>query len=384
MTQPAHSPLGASGAERWMNCPGSAGLIQELQLPESDEPEYRKLGTHAHSLAALCLETGTDCWEHAGTTIEDIEVSVETCNAVQLFLDECRSLIPTDGLIYHTIWIEKSFSSPIHPLFYGTTDFAILCGTKLYVRDYKHGEGLEVDAVENPQIRYYGYGILQDHPEVEEIDYAIVQPRFYGAEKIKRWSESAASLQTWVNEELVPAMLRTELDNDLLPGSWCRFCPAKLVCPVLTGLFRAAATADPKLIVTMSDAQLDRDYPLVQAVKFYLKALEEQQFARLNAGKVFANSKLVKKKADRVWKPGAEVLFKERFGQGVFTVPELKSPAQMEKISEPAKELVHEWAYTPDSGLTCALRTDKRGEVKVQTAAEIFKAALAAVNSGDA
>ena len=382
--RPAHSPLGASGAERWMNCPGSVTLLKELDLPESDEPDYRQLGTHAHALAAECLETNTDAWEHAGQLIEGIEVSVETCNAVQVFLDECRSIIPTDGTPY-TVFIEKGFTSPVHPLFYGTTDFAVVCGKRVSVRDYKHGEGIAVDVEENPQVRYYGYGIIQDLGEVEEIDYAIVQPRgFHPDGVIRRWGESAASLRSWVSETLVPAMLLTEQDHGLSAGDWCRFCPAKLVCPLLTDLFKAACLADPKQVVTLRDEQVFLNYNYIKGVKFYIKALEDHTFNRLNAGADGTGVvKLVNKKADRVWKPEASVLFKSRFGDDAFTKPELKSPAQMSEISPVAKELVKEYAFTPESGLTVAPWSDKRGAVAPQSAAAKFGTILAgAVDAG--
>src|ERR1700737_4068962 len=46
-TLPEHSPLGASSAERWMNCSGSVALIAALKTggaPEEAEPDYRTDG----------------------------------------------------------------------------------------------------------------------------------------------------------------------------------------------------------------------------------------------------------------------------------------------------------------------------------------------------
>lgn len=388
--RPAHSPLGASGAERWMNCPGSVALLRELELPESDEPDYRRDGTLAHSLAERCLTSGSECWEEAGWLADQIagwenppDVQ-EICEAVQVFVSECRSLIPADDQP-HTVYVEQSFNSSAHPLFYGTTDFAVILPAqkRVSVRDYKHGVGIAVDVDRNPQVRYYGHGTSQTIEDVDgwTIDYAIVQPRaFHPDGKIRRWSESLLELRTWVSETLVPAMLRAELENDLDAGPWCRFCPAKLVCPLLTGLFKAAVTTDPKQIVTLRDQRLDLEYRYLQALKFYVKALEEHAFNRANAGGEFSSFKLVRKKADRVWKPEAAVLFKSRFGDDAFTAPELKSPAQMEKVSEAAKDLVHSYAYTPEVGLTVAPADDKRAAVAPQSAAAKF--GIAAKESG--
>src|SRR4051812_2563885 len=66
---PAHSPLGASGAERWMNCPGSyhaADVVRKLGRFDEGDPEYRTQGVNAHTAAAYCLETGTEAWMLTG------------------------------------------------------------------------------------------------------------------------------------------------------------------------------------------------------------------------------------------------------------------------------------------------------------------------------
>ena len=63
---PAHSPLGASGAERWMNCAGSVTLIKQLALREdmepSDEADWTKEGLAAHDASAFALVEGLDAW----------------------------------------------------------------------------------------------------------------------------------------------------------------------------------------------------------------------------------------------------------------------------------------------------------------------------------
>ena len=68
-----HSPLGASSAERWMNCPGSVALIQALKLEGTDDPEYRKMGTAAHAAAAHITLNDMDAWEVVGQKFEDAD-----------------------------------------------------------------------------------------------------------------------------------------------------------------------------------------------------------------------------------------------------------------------------------------------------------------------
>jgi hypothetical protein len=58
MIELEHSPLGGSGAHRFINCAGSfllhRKLLQTAQL-EIVESEYAKLGTAAHELGAMCI-----------------------------------------------------------------------------------------------------------------------------------------------------------------------------------------------------------------------------------------------------------------------------------------------------------------------------------------
>lgn len=149
----------------------------------------------------------------------------------------------------------------------------------------------------------------------------------------------------------------------------------------MQSLFGAAMTADPRVKVNASNEALGRDFKYLAAVKHYIKAVEEEIYKRANRGLKVPGTKLVWKKANRVFKSGADEVFKNEFGDQAFTKPALKSPAEMEKVSAGAKTLVHEWAYTPQTGLTVADEDDNRPEVKVQTSTEAFAAALA--NEGE-
>lgn len=386
-TLPVHSPLGASSAERWMNCPGSVALIKRVKLEQSDEADYRTDGIAAHAAAAYCLcRPAMDAWETLDMEFEGTKITAEMVDAVQVYIDAVRPHI-ANSAEEHQVFIEYRVSSPKHPLFYGTLDLAVIeRGAEhhdqqiLDLTDYKHGQGITVDADENPQLMYYAYGILQDFSEIEKVRLRIVQPRgFHPDGPVRTWETTAAHIREWAETVLFPAMAAVELDQDLDPGKWCRFCPAKLICPSLNSLFGAAMRANPKHIINLSDEAVGRSYQHTEAVKFYLTALEKEAFARLNTGREIPGIKMVRKKANRVWKEDASVFFKTRYGDQAMSTPELKSPAEMEKISPDVAKVVKEYAYTPQAGLTVALENDKRLGIKVQTiSATLGEAALAA------
>lgn len=365
----AHSPLGASSAERWMNCPGSVALIEHLQLPQSDEEEWRTEGITAHSIAAACLETGQDAWEMIHPPAG---VTAAMAIAVQSYLDLCRSLITPSSVV----GIEQRVRLPHHPKGYGTTDFSAYDPEEhvLDIVDYKHGIGIAVDVEWNPQAMYYGRAQLEKFPDARTVRLTICQPRaFHPDGPIRVWEISAEALCLWADDVLAPAMYRTETDHGLLAGDWCRFCPAKIVCPMLEGLFAAAAKADPARLVHLSPEKAGMEYNQIQGVKFYIKALEALVMGALNKGIDVPHAKLVRQKANRVWKEGAQSVAISRFGARVLDEPEFRSPAELEKLDEPGiKDWVHEWAYTPPSGLTVARANDKRAEVKVKPTGETF------------
>lgn len=394
--RPAHSPLGASGAERWMNCPGSVSLIKELQLEETDEPEYRGLGIAAHEAGAYCLKNSLDAWEIIGEKFYGFEVDLNMANAIQVYIDVVRPLMESPravsyiehGLAYKPEdehakeFIDPRAEGVLKKYFYGTGDAAVYRAAEKYldVIDYKHGEGVIVEAEDNPQLLYYAFGFLLLHPEVDTVRIRIVQPRTFD-EPVKTWIVTANFIRSWVVDKLVPAMQLTEMEGvELDAGSWCRFCPAKLICPMMISLFGAACTANPKAIVTLNNEALGRSYQYRQAVQFYVKALEEEIFRRMNKGEKVQGCKLVPKKANRVFKQGADKLAQEKFGDEAMTPPQMKSPSEIEKLGSAAKDFVKEYAYTPQTGLTVATDDDKRVAVKVQTTEQAFGAAVANIN----
>ena len=378
-TRPVHSPLGASGAERWLQCPGSVTLLKHLDLEESDEPDYRVEGSAAHEAAAKALREGLDAWELVGETFLGITLTPELANPLQMYLDYCR--IPQGQK-----FVEYGISSPVHPQFYGTLDFGCYAANVLVIVDLKFGQGIAVDVEDNPQLKYYAFGLIDGMerqsrgrvPDELPVMLTIVQPRgFHVAGPVREWETTVGAIRAWVHDVLVPAMQATEFEDSLKSGDWCRFCPAKLACPLLTDLFKAACLSNPKHLPDQSDAAIGENYRCWDGVKHYGKALEAEAFARAMRGRAIPHTKLVHKKANRTWKDGAPALAEARFGLAAFTAPELKSPAELEKLPE-AGQFVKEFAYSPDTGLTLALETDSRQAVTVQDPKERFREQLTA------
>jgi hypothetical protein len=375
ITKLAHSPLGASSADRWMTCPGSIGLGKLLDEDHGEgvDQDWRTDGTTAHAGLAKCLETGVEGWELEGQKFEGREFTAPMRDAVDQFL----KIVGPDLEKAEQTFIETKIKGTLHEAMMGTVDLGYLMngGTTLKIRDFKYGVGVTVPVKDNPQVLYYAY-LLLEHPDcalVQEVDLMIIQPRDWrNVESGQSWVVSADYVRGWGRDTLLPAMLRTGEDSSLIVGGHCRFCPARLVCPAQGALFEALIKSRPDDAYRLADAALEQNYQLIPVAKMYLKALEDEMMRRAMNGTVFWKNKLVNKTADRVWKDEAEAQLKEKFGGAVYSQPKLASPAVVEKLSPTAKALVKRLAYTPQTGYTLADMDSKKPAVKVQPASVTF------------
>ncbi|MDR3562024.1 MAG: DUF2800 domain-containing protein [Negativicutes bacterium] len=365
--RPAHSRLGASGAERWMKCTLSvAKLPVELQPidKELDDPDFRRAGAASHAAIHRAILSGEDGWELIGETIEGWEIDGPMSASIQTYLDECRKLKAGASQ-----WgVEQAIDAPdFHPEFYGTTDFWAITGDGncLAIRDYKNGVGIVVEVENNPQLWYYAYGILRRLPNVELVDIGIVQPNvsWHPDGVIRRQVVQASDIFEWAECTLLPAMRHADEVTEAQPGEWCRFCPRKLICPVLKGMYAAAARADVSDLSLLTDEQLGQEWSVLAANQAYVKAIKEETLRRHLSGHTVPGTKLVAQKSNRVWRDNPEEIFFPLFGEAIYKPREILSPPGMETLGPNAKELVKEYAYSPGGAPTVALADDRRQSI---------------------
>lgn len=367
----AHSPLGMSSASRYMKCPGSVRLGWGIK---DEESEYAAEGTNAHSLAERCLATGDDAWQYVnGSPATDfIAFDKETADAVQVYLNAVREAHPDRN--QSNFFVERRFHNPqLHEYFYGTSDCTYVDteNKTLHVWDYKHGAGIVVEVENNPQLMGYGAGMmesLQLWGAVDNVVLHIAQPRAFHYEgPLREWRISVEELRLWLDWVLLPAMDRALTSNETQSGEHCRFCPVRSrACPQiakdmdeLETLMKSfeGGTADE-----LSNAQVARFLDLLAVAKIAASAANKTAYNRLQAGADIPGYKLVSGRANRIWKADAEAALKAKFGDEAFTKPELKSPAEIEKMPMGKTEAA-KYAYKPDVGLVVAKVDDTRKKV---------------------
>lgn len=299
--------------------------------------------------------------------------------AVKLYVDFVRDNTTPDC----DLMIEERFTlHHIDSELYGTGDAAI--GQpfgKLMVIDFKYGQGVAVEAKENPQMMYYTAGAAMggDYLEYEAV---IIQPRCSHPEgPIRRWTFDQDRLDRF-EKELKDKVIETRSDSAVFIPSeeGCKFCDAKAYCPTIKE--KALATAmvvfddvEDKPILPPIDsipvAKLGEILEVATLIKGWLKEVEAKVFHQLEHGNKVEGYKLVKGRANRKWKNETAIIEElELLGEeGCFTPPKLLSPAQLEK--KVGKEFVATHTEKPSGKLSVVKESDKR-EAYIP-AIEIFK-----------
>ena len=161
-----HALLSASSAYRWLVC--TAAPRFEEQFP-SGTSEYAEEGTLAHELCELrCNKQfkGLDDKIYAEklTKIQqDPRYEPEMMTTSQAYVDYLLEKAHTyDSMPYMAFEVRVDLTEVI-PEGFGTCDAVMIGGDTLHITDYKHGRGVPVSAVGNPQMRLYALGALKKY-----------------------------------------------------------------------------------------------------------------------------------------------------------------------------------------------------------------------------
>ena len=174
-----HCLLGGSSSERWINCPPSARLTEDMEDVTS---VYAEEGSNAHALAEYKLNRAIGIkLEYPELSIFNKEMDEYTDSYVSFVLEQIETLKEEDNgnapyvMVEHQVSYDKWVSGG-----FGTIDFLAATNKTLHVIDFKYGLGVKVDATENSQLKIYALGAIQELEclyDFEKIILNIYQPR---------------------------------------------------------------------------------------------------------------------------------------------------------------------------------------------------------------
>jgi hypothetical protein len=311
-------------------------------------------------------------------------------------------------------YLEQRVAFPTIPGAFGTADLIVRIGDTIYVVDFKFGRAVRVLAlypdgdedVINAQPLFYAAGARHSLPEffagVENIVLTIVQPQSIepDAEMVSSVTVTHAELDEFI------AAYRAACEEALSPaphlerGAWCRFCPAKPICPLHTAplldlaqfvvpaplAFDGALAAPPAKEAYLQ--ALAAGLILVDAIKDIGTTLRDQAKHALEQGDSVPGYALTAGRAERHWRDDepTTIAALERLGlsRDDIIATAMRSPKQVEiRAKARGLKIPQEFIVSHRSGVS--LVRSENAHAPVPARSEIvrsFTAALEAFQEG--
>lgn len=307
MPPKGHAILSASSSERWLHCPPSARLCENYEDKGSD---YAAEGTDAHTLCEYRLKRALgipadDPIENLSWYNEEMEECAAGYAAYVMELLETAKQTCADPVVLieqrvdFSRWVQEGF---------GTADCILIADGVLNIVDYKHGQGVEVSAVRNPQVMLYALGALEIFDGIYDIDtvrMTIFQPR---KSNISAYEMDKANLYEWADTELTrKAQLAYEGQGDFSCGEWCRFCKAKAECRERAEANLALARYEFQAPALLDDEEIADILGKVDALTAWASDVKEYALQQAISGKEWTGWKLVEGRSNRKYTSEAAV-----------------------------------------------------------------------------
>ena len=365
-TERDHALLSASSSHRWLACPPSA--VASEAYPEQDT-DFTREGTLAHEVA----EYVASLTNLAGAQITAIllrngqEVDQEMSDCAIAYRDYIQELKHSDDAI---VLLERKVDfSPWVPGGFGTCVCIIIQDDVLTIIDYKYGQGVPVSAVDNPQLKLYALGALNDYGfavDVKEVEMHIFQPRINNVSSFKI---SVADLIAWADETVKPtAEKAAQGKGKYQEGTHCTFCPHAGRCRKLSNACKEfVETHDLRVAVPiLTPFEMAEVLQMEPLINLWLRRIKAQALDSMLNGTEIPGYKVVEGKlGNRKWSNEVDV-FNVLTGAGYdrqdITETKLLSPAAMDKVLGKKKvaELLPRFIERAPGSPTLAPETDKR------------------------
>jgi len=294
-----HAVLSASSSERWLNCPPSARLCESYEDKGSD---YAAEGTDAHALCEFRLKQALgmpteDPIENLSWYNEEMEDCAAGYTAYVMELLTVASQTCPDPVVLieqrvdFTRWVPDGF---------GTADCILIADGVLNIVDYKHGKGVEVSAVANPQMMLYALGALEIFDgiyDIDEVCMTIFQPR---KSNVSVYGMAKEALLEWAQSELAgKAELAFAGQGDFQCGEWCRFCKAKAECRERAAANLELARYEFQTPALLEDDEIADILGKVDALVAWATDVKEYALQQAVSGKEWSGWKLVEGRSNR-------------------------------------------------------------------------------------
>ena len=371
----SHALLSPSSAHRWLNCPLAPRL--EATLPDKTG-DFAEEGTLAHS---VCELTAKKYFSAMSTRTFNAEMKKlkaakfwndEMLLTAEVYVEDLQKRAMGFENKPHIVFEVEVDISDYVPEAFGRCDCVMFERDTLIITDYKHGKGVKVSAINNPQMMLYALGALKLYQPVfgeaiKKIILCIDQPRI---DNYESWEISKDDLIAW-GESIKPKAQKAFMGiGEYNAGTWCRFCKANGVCKAQADS-QIKAFDDFKDVIaeknsdTLTPEQIGEALQKGETLIAWYEALQKTALEKLLNGYEIPGFKVVEGRSVRAWTnqdEALETLQKAGIERAVIYDSVPKSLAQLEKILGVAKfaELVGTYVIKPSGKPTLAKASDKR------------------------
>ena len=333
-----HAKLSASSAFRWINCPGSVALADQLPAPGSSA--YADEGTLAHALAELKLRKFLGDADNYDKKLAQIQASEYYCGemgeATDFDAETVQEHLAAAGEDAE-LMIEQQFSLDNWvPEGFGTSDAVIIGGSTIEVIDLKYGKGVKVEAKNNPQLRLYGLGasaLFGDLYDFKTVRTTIIQPRL---DHVSGEEIPLKELLLWAEEDVAPkARMAMDGTDYTACGDWCRWCPAKAVCRKRAEYNLELAKDEFKAPPLLTDEEIGEVLRRAEEIQKWTSDIQAYALEEALAGKQFDGWKLVEGRSNRKYADDvkvAETLVAAGYDEAMLYERKLYGITAMEKL----------------------------------------------------
>ena len=363
-----HALLSASSAHRWIECPPSARICAEIIEKEGEGSSvFAEEGTDAHALCEYKLRKLLG---------EDVKDPTEDLNYYNQEMEECANdyasfvMEKVNSIKEHCpdplVLVEQRVDfSRFVPEGFGTADCLIIADGTLEIIDYKHGLGVLVSAVMNPQMFCYALGALElfgNLYDIEKVHLTIFQPR---KANISEDEISKEDLLKWADKTLSPAAkLAFEGKGEFAAGAHCQFCKIKQECRKRAEFNLEMAKYDFKMPDRLTNQEISIILGKVDALVAWANDVKDFALAKALDGEKYEGFKVVEGKSMRKYTdPDKVAEIVKAAGKNPYE-EKLLGLTDMQKLLGKKKfeELLTEYIYKPQGKPTLAPAEDKRPE----------------------
>ena len=357
-----HALLSASSAHRWLSCPPSA--VAAEAYPDQDT-EFTREGTLAHEVAEKVARRYVKGEAAPEQYADDVTTEMLACaiEYAEYILEQLKS---PDAVV---LLEQRVDFSPWVPEGFGTCDCIIIQDDTLTIIDYKYGQGVAVSAVDNPQMKLYALGALNDYGfacDVTKVEMHIFQPRL---DSISDDSLAVEELLKWADLTVKPTAVKAfKGKGNYNAGEHCRFCQHAGRCRKLkTVCTEYVETHDLRVgIPVLADFEIAEALKMAPLITLWLRKVQEQAYNQLMNGGTVPGYKLVEGKlGNRKWSDEMQVvnaLKAAGYSLEEITETKLFSPSGMDKAIGKKKvaELLEDYITRAPGQPTVVPETDKR------------------------